>query len=511
MSSADEAYAEAVRLIAEAKREGVTEFKLYSPNLRSLPPEIGELQNLRVLTLQYTGVTDLSPLSNLAGLTELEIGSATSELTDIGPLSSLVNLTKLSISGSRIRSLEPLASMVQLRSLRLARALNRASLLPLKNLVHLAQLDLDGNRTTGGFAGLTELKSVSELILTHAWVDDLRPLLELPLLLDAPTGRGLTFQNTMAALQDEKIKDISYIQDSAERARALFAYLKDWVPPGEVVPEPDDLLPILLADGRLEIARSLPSEAEIDDRLKRALHERLLPKAVELARVAGNTQGRLAGRARSLADRLDRPFEDLDMINIHMDVEDLSSSLRTNEDRVGEDRYSPDIVDALTDVASIGPGLTLDNVDVEKLEDRKRRFAANPPGAEVMGAHQAFSRAVAADMAAIGDNLRALEARVVEREGEASSGAIQVSTHRDMFIRIGRYSLTRTEMLVIGAAGSGVWQFVYDNRDLILLLANSYGAGFAQWFGGMIAQVADLAGLVGHVELKPILRKREPK
>ena len=296
-------------------------------------------------------------------------------------------------------------------------------------------------------AGLAEL---THLYLANTKVMDLRPLLDMKERVSGPEFGGLWFEGTAAARADPRIAAIAGEEIDAERVRMLFAYLKDWVPPGEVAPEPDNLLPILLTDGKLEIARSLPSEAEIDDRLKRALHGRLLPKAVELARVAGNTQGRLAGRARSLADQLDRPFAELDMINIHMDVEDLATSLRTNVDRVGEDRYSPDIVDALTDVASIGPGLTLDNLDVEKLEDRKRRFAADPPGAEVMAAHSAFSLAVAANETAMGDNLRALEARVVDREGGASSGALQVSVHRDILIKARRYSLTRTEAVLLG-------------------------------------------------------------
>ena len=58
MSVAEYAYAEAVRLIAEAKRDGLVELTL-SMGLRTLPPEIGELENLRKLTLQNTDVTDL--------------------------------------------------------------------------------------------------------------------------------------------------------------------------------------------------------------------------------------------------------------------------------------------------------------------------------------------------------------------------------------------------------------------------------------------------------------------
>ena len=554
MSSAQEAYTEALRLIAKAKKSGSRTLSFATEACRALavlPQEIADLDQLRTLRLDYTQVADLTPLKGMVGLEAVSLNNTqvvsltaligmveirslslnSTKVADLTPIAGMLAINTLHIENTSVTDLTPIADLVAMTNLSLMNT-NVSNLSPLARLTGMLTLRLDSTQVTDlvplvGISGITELfianTKVKELtpiegMVGMTWLSlrgcevmDLRPILRMAKLTQHPRSGSLRFENTAATRVDARIAEIAEIEDSAARARTLFEYLQDWVPPGEVVPEPDDLLPILLTDGKLEIARSLPSEAEIDDRLKRALHGRLLPKAVELARVAGNTQGRLAGRARSLVDRLDRPFEELDMINIHMDVEDLSTSLRTNADRLGEDRYSPDIVDALTDVASIGPGLTLDNVDVEKLEDRKRRFAADPPGAEVMAAHTALSLAVAADRAVMGDNLRTLEARIVEREGEASSGALQVSVHRDILIKARRYSLTRTEAVLLGAAGSGLWQFVFENRDVIMLVANSYGAGFAHWFSGMIAQVSDFAGLAAHVEVKPILRKREPK
>ena len=128
-----------------------------------------------------------------------------------------------------------------------------------------------------------------------------------------------------------------------------------------------------------------------------------------------------------------------------------------------------------------------------------------------MAAHNTFSRAVAADEAAIGDNLCALESRLVDREGEASSGALQVSTHRDMFIRIGRWALVGGGLFACRGVENALWQFVYDNWGTIVPLANSYGAGFGQWFMGNMTKVSDFAGMAAHVEVRPVLRTREPK
>jgi hypothetical protein len=513
MSDADDAYAEAVRQIGEAKRDRVTELSLTIVSLQNLPSEIAELEDLRALKIGANHLYDLSPLSGMKYLLELDLYRLKHGQPGRSALLLPPNLTKLCLGLTILDDLAPIAALSSLTTLDLTmiKLTGRNGFAVLREMTGLRSLNLQSVRSFHDASILAGLTNLTELNLSNTHTVDLSPLQNLRLLAERPTGVGLVIQGTYAHLFDPRIAEIARIEDNAERAQTLFEYLKDWVPPAEVVVEPDDLLPVILTNGKLEIARSLPSEAEIDDRLKWALHGRLLPKAEELARVAGNTQGRLAGRARSLVDRLDRPFEELDMINIHLDVEDLTTSLRTNADRVGEDRYSPDIVDALTDVASIGPGLTLDNVDVEKLEDRKRRFAADPPGAEVMAAHSAFSRAVAADMYSMGDNLRALEARLVDREGEASSGVLQVSVHRDMFIRIGRYALVDGKTIVLGALGSGLFAFVYENWSVILPLAKSYGTGFAQWFTAMIAQVSDFAGLAAHVEVKPILRKREPK
>ena len=289
----------------------------------------------------------------------------------------------------------------------------------------------------------------------------------------------------------------------------MFAYLETWeLPAGGSTPEPqpDDLLPVGLAeDGRLEIAASTPTEAERDEALKRALHRALQQKAAELARLAGNQFPRLAGRARSLSDRLDADFEDVDLLLVHMDVEDLKSSYDLRDQRRGEDKYSPDVVDGMADVVNTGPGLTLDHPDVELLEERKRRFAADPAGSDVRQAHDAMSRAVASDEVAIGDRLRDLETRLSDRDDPSSTGAMQVSVHRNLLIRIGRVA----KVVVGGAAGSALWYFVQANSETILPLLSSYGVAFADWFLAAMSQVEQLAGVFANAEKRPIERPRK--
>jgi hypothetical protein len=348
-----------------------------------------------------------------------------------------------------------------------------------------------------GMTGLTMLD------LNNTPVMDLRPIRNLRQFVERPSPFGLQFDNTTAAKVDARIDAISKIGDSSERARELFEYLNNWEPPvdGNSAPKQDTLLPVELIGGKLEIVASLPTEAERDERLKQALHDRLRPKAAELAQLAGNRFPRLAGRARALAVQVDRPFEALDMLLVHLEVEDLSE----RADRGGEDdeTFSPEVAAALADVVRIGPGLTLDNPDVELLEERKRRYASQMPPPELQAVHDRLSNAAASDQTTIGDNLRRLEQQNIEAAGQTATGAVQTTLHRNMLIKIGRIAGT----VVLGAGGNALWAFVAANDATLLPLATSYGTAFFDWFVAALSQVQELAGIVANVEVKPLPTK----
>ncbi len=241
MSDANRAYKAAIRLIAKAKKSGAVELALSDRSLQTLPPQIAELSTLRVLSLRGTKISDLSPISGLSELTELEAGAYDKRRTDIGPLSYLINLRRLHVDYASADDLSALASLVKLRSLSLSRAsLKRpVNLAGLQNLIELSKLSLTEIRNLDDISPLAALMKLTELDLSYSYVSDLRPLRGLSRLAEAPTGNGLRFGFTTAAMQDAKIREISGIQDNATRAKTLFAYLKDWEPPGEVVgPEP---------------------------------------------------------------------------------------------------------------------------------------------------------------------------------------------------------------------------------------------------------------------------------
>ncbi len=256
MSDADEAFEAARRLIAEAKAKGATRLSLDLPETRALthlPPEIAELSGLDHLNLDNAGVTDLSPLSGLSGLTTLTLNDT--GVTDLSPLSGLSGLTTLVLNGTGVTDLSPLSGLSGLTDLWLDRT-GVTDLSPLSSLSDLNSLDLAYTGVTdlaplSGLSGLTalwlngtgvtdlsplpKLSNLHSLALQNTKVVDLRPLRGLEGFLHRRTvlsrSSGLNFKNSAATRTDSRIAEIAEIEDSAERARTLFDYLKDWEPP----------------------------------------------------------------------------------------------------------------------------------------------------------------------------------------------------------------------------------------------------------------------------------------
>jgi hypothetical protein len=91
--------------------------------------------------------------------------------------------------------------------------------------------------------------------------------------------------------------------------------------------------------------------------LQAATHTRLKARNTELERLAGNQFFLLCAKARSLTTRLDVNFDDLYMLNIHLDVEELTRLKDRGTERDGDESFPQEVADALADVVSIGPGL----------------------------------------------------------------------------------------------------------------------------------------------------------
>lgn len=507
MTEADKAYALAEGLIAKARALRARELRFDREDLRALetlPPEIADLDALGNLVLNNTAVSDLSPIAGLGALDKLHLDQTA--VTDLSPVADLTKLTSLLLNGSPVLDLSPIKGLTRLKVLSFGGC-------PVSNLSHLAGLkqlewlQLINTAVTdlSPISGLTALKT---LLLEQTDILDLRPVLPLKKLAEDPIYVGLQFGNCAATLVDSRIREISKMSDDRQRARALFDYLQDWEPPVAYVstPEADPLFPVAMDDNRLEVAASTPTEAERDERLKQALHERLREKSRDLCNKAGNQFVQLSARARAVDDLVRAEFDALDLLLLHLAVDDLRDleAMGREDDESGA--FTPEVMLALGDVLRLGPGLTLGHPDVDTLVERANRRRAGPEvPQDELAAQDAMSEAVAGDEAAIGDRLRTLEAMVAGSDG-AEDREVQKGANRSVLWRIavsaGISSNRVANNVAMAVLSAQIIAFVEASWPALHAAAATYGPAFYDWFVLSIGQAKDFAGLVDKMPRK---------
>ena len=475
---------------------------------------LAELTGLTMLTLDGLQVSDLRPLARLTGLMQLSLSGL--QVSDVTPLAGLTGLKYLSLSGRQVSDLRPLAGLTGLTALWLY-GTQVGDLTPLAELTALTWLDLSGTQVSDltPLAGLTGLTTLG---LYQIAAIDLRPLRGLVKLAEDPIGDGLTFRKTPATRADPRIAEIAGIEDAAERARTLFAYLENWVPPvaedqAEAV-TPDPLLRNLIRNGKLDIETDAPTEAESKDRVKRSLHERLRKLLPELARLAGNQFPRLAARARALTDQIEKDFADIDLLTLHLEIEDLED--RREKGTEDGAAFSEEVSTTLKSVTNIGPGLTLDHEDVEIMLDRRRRAREENNAKANEAKHNALSNAIIADPDANSEKSREMEELLERVADRTAAKVLQEAKHKNLIYILGTaavlattgvaYSLTAT--LIANAFGANITAFVQTNWALLLDVAGTYGSGAAIWLKNTVGPL--VAGLDTTV-IRPVRIKGKPK
>ena len=288
MTEAEKAYAKAQNAISKVKARNLSTLDLSENmgrsflHLERLPPEISDLPSLRNLRLKGTKISDISVLQGLTGLTSLNLSGtqimdisvlrrltglklldlSDTQISDISVLQGLTGLTSLFLTNTQISDISVLQGLTGLTSLTLSKTqISDISVLQgltgltslfltktqisdisvLNDLTGLTSLDLSGTQISDtDLALLSTLQNLTNLSLFDTQVLDLAPLRALQRL-HVNAGRlswdGLHFKNTIATRLDLRIAEIAEIEDNAERARVLFDYLKDWVPP----PQPSDM------------------------------------------------------------------------------------------------------------------------------------------------------------------------------------------------------------------------------------------------------------------------------
>jgi len=155
--------------------------------LTSIAP-VAKLKDLTRFYLSGGTVADFSPLSDLTGLTNLEVRGNTSKNGMMAPdlkwMGKLTNLTRISIgAGSDLRTLvsfEGIPSLPKLTSAAFTGAAP-ADLTPLQALSGLKTLDLTGSKIAD-LTPLAGLPALEKLNLYGATVKDFSPLAECPAL-----------------------------------------------------------------------------------------------------------------------------------------------------------------------------------------------------------------------------------------------------------------------------------------------------------------------------------------
>jgi Leucine-rich repeat (LRR) protein len=129
----------------------------FSRSIRSLEPLRG-CEELEVLVIQQgLCIFDLNPLASLTKIKKLIVGN--SQVSDLSPLSSMSLLAELNIFGcSSIQSLDPLSGLINLQHLNCFGIDPKVSLLPLASCTGLKELVC-----SKGAADLHQMKKIPQL------------------------------------------------------------------------------------------------------------------------------------------------------------------------------------------------------------------------------------------------------------------------------------------------------------------------------------------------------------
>ncbi len=160
-----------VNLVEIFNQNQGTFMSLNHTGVSDLTPLAG-LEKLTLLSLENTEVSDLSPLAGLTGLTLLSLDNT--DVMNVMPLSKLNKLSILYLGETGVTDLRPLAGLFELTELNFTstRVSNIKPLIGLKKLMYLTLKDTDVSDVTP----LAGLKQLTGLSLDNTSVSDVTPL-----------------------------------------------------------------------------------------------------------------------------------------------------------------------------------------------------------------------------------------------------------------------------------------------------------------------------------------------
>ncbi|QLE54960.1 COR domain-containing protein [Nostoc sp. TCL26-01] len=167
---------ELLQIIEQAARDNVTELDLSNKELTTLPPEIGQLSQMRSLDLRFNQLSSLLPeFGQLTNLQSLDLRS--NQLSSLPPeFGQLTNLQSLDLRSNQLRTLPPeFGQLTNLQSLYLSS--NQLSSLPPEfgQLTNLQSLYLSSNPLSSLPLEIVQLTKLQSLYLSSNQLSSLPP------------------------------------------------------------------------------------------------------------------------------------------------------------------------------------------------------------------------------------------------------------------------------------------------------------------------------------------------
>ncbi|MEM8555100.1 MAG: hypothetical protein AAGF71_09800 [Pseudomonadota bacterium] len=252
--SAEEAYARAEEIIAQAKRSGAKTLNLtglsgtsyvstFGPakrvegaglaSLTRLPDSINELTEVTEIWLPSTQISDLRPLSFLTGIQSL--GLCNTQVSDISALAGMTGMHGLDLRNTQVNNISALVGMEGIQNLDL-NGTQIDDISVLAGMRGMENLGLTGTQVSD-IAALAGLSGMQVLGLFSTQVSDLRPIKAMDRLV------YLSFGNTPATRNDPKLAEFASIEDETERVKRTLVYLKGLPPLPTKRPDGADYVP----------------------------------------------------------------------------------------------------------------------------------------------------------------------------------------------------------------------------------------------------------------------------
>ncbi len=139
--------------------------------------EIANMTNLYFLNLQYNLLQDISLLTGLSNLKQLYLYN--NQITDLTPLGTLTGLQVLSVAQNNVSDLSPLAELTNLVDLSV-QVNNISDLSPLAGLTGMVELSISNNPGIQNLSPLTQMSELEVLYVGGTSVSDYSPVAHVP-------------------------------------------------------------------------------------------------------------------------------------------------------------------------------------------------------------------------------------------------------------------------------------------------------------------------------------------